>query len=165
MENSLKFKMDNFRSKMHQLGRPDVANGGKHGQFTTKGDPPNKDMKKPRKGEIKFLPEYPEGIEDHHMEEAREDLVYEMMKAKPDGSVIKKWMDVKFALCRKEVVKDKPTISRIMPRWSAVCHRMPGLYHCFEFSFTMHIIFFVLFQVFLEFNRVVGMHLTVCLPA
>ncbi|MCI4379281.1 hypothetical protein PGIGA_G00226140, partial [Pangasianodon gigas] len=52
-ENSLKFKMGNYRNKMRQLGRLEVTvNAGKRGRHTTIGNPPNKDIKKPRKGEI-----------------------------------------------------------------------------------------------------------------
>lgn len=36
-----------------------------------------------------------------------------MMKAKPNGSLIKKETDMTFALRRKEVVKDKPAICQI----------------------------------------------------
>ncbi|XP_070399908.1 uncharacterized protein [Nothobranchius furzeri] len=89
-KNSLKFKMENYRSKMRQLGRADVAvNGGKRGRYSASFDPPNKDIKKPKKGEINFLPDYPEGMDDRNLEETRQVLVNEMKK-KPNGSLIKK---------------------------------------------------------------------------
>lgn len=134
-KHSLKFKMGNYRTKMRQLGRLDVTvNGGKRGRYTTNGDPPNKGIKKPRKGEINFLPEYPEGLDDHNLEAARQVLVNEMMKTKPNGSLVKKEMDVTFALRRKEVVKDKPDISQIVHRWpglfteSQVCMTILSIY-------------------------------------
>ncbi|XP_061770717.1 uncharacterized protein LOC133561440 [Nerophis ophidion] len=100
--NSLKFKVGNYRAKMCKPGRLDVTvNSGKRGRYSPNSDPPNKDIKKPRKGEIHFLPQYPEGLDDHNLEAARQVLVNEMMKAKPNGSVIKKEMDVTFALRRK----------------------------------------------------------------
>lgn len=120
-KNSLKLKMGNYRTKMRQLGRLDVTvNGGKRERYTINGDPPNKDIKKPRKGEINFLPDYPEGMDDHNLEGARQVLVNEMMKTKPNGSLVKKEMDVTFALRRKEVVKDKPAISQMVHRWPAL---------------------------------------------
>lgn len=120
-KNSLKVKMGNCRTKMHQLGRVDVTvNSGKRGRHTTNGDPPNKNIKKARKGEINFLPEYPEGMDDHNLEGACQVLISEMMKRKPNGSLIKKEMDVTFALWRKEVVIDKPAISQIIHRWPAL---------------------------------------------
>ncbi|CAL9686158.1 unnamed protein product [Knipowitschia caucasica] len=138
-KNSLKFKVGNYRAKMCKLGRLDVTvNSGKRGRYSTNGDPPNKDIKKPRKGEINFLPQYPEGLDDHNLEAARQVLVNEMMKAKPNGSLIKKEMDRTFALRRKEVVTDKPAITQIVQRWPAL------------FSES---------QVCCEFTRVVGKNL------
>ena len=120
-KNSITFKMGNYRSKMRKLGRLDVSvNGGKRGRHSTGGDPPNKGIKKPRKGEINFLPDYPEGMEDQNLEGIRQILVNEMMKTKPNASLIKKEMDVTFALRRKEVVNDEPAISQIVERWPAL---------------------------------------------
>lgn len=114
-KNSLKFKMGKYRTKMRQLGRVDVTvNSGKRGRYTTNTEPPNKNIKKARKGEINSLPKYPEGMDDHDLEGARQVLIDEMMKRKPNGHLIKKEMDVTFALRRKEVVIDKPAISQII---------------------------------------------------
>ena len=120
-KNSLKFKMGNYRTKMRQLGRLDVTvNGGKRGRYSADGDHPNKDIKKARKGEINFLPEYPEGKDDHNLEEARQVMVTEMMKTKQNASLVMKEMDVTFALRRKEVVKNKPPIDQMLQRWPAL---------------------------------------------
>ncbi|GAA6089217.1 uncharacterized protein LOC113645414 isoform X1 [Tachysurus ichikawai] len=44
--------MGNYRSKMRSLGHTDVmVNAGKRGRYSTSSDPPNKNIKKPRKGE------------------------------------------------------------------------------------------------------------------
>lgn len=59
-----------------------AVNGGKHVRHTTSGNPTNKDIKKPRKGEINFLPDYPEGMDDHNLEGAHQ--VHEMKKTKPN---------------------------------------------------------------------------------
>lgn len=119
--NSLKFKMGNYRSKMRLLGRLDVTvNSRKSGRSPTEDDPHNKEIKKPRKGEINFLPNYPEGLDQHHLEEARQVLVQEMKKAKPNGSLVKKEMNMTFAQRRAEVVKDKPPIIEMVQRWPAL---------------------------------------------
>uniref|UniRef100_A0A8C7WUQ7 C2H2-type domain-containing protein n=1 Tax=Oryzias sinensis TaxID=183150 RepID=A0A8C7WUQ7_9TELE len=76
-----------------------------------------------------------EGRDDHNLEEARQVLVNEMMKTKPNGSLVKKNMDLTFALRRKEVVQNKPAISQMLHRWPAL---------------------FTESQVFYEFSRVVG---------
>ncbi|XP_053350010.1 uncharacterized protein LOC128520025 [Clarias gariepinus] len=113
--------MGNYRTKMRQLGRLDVTvNGGKRGSDTTNGDPPNTQIKKPKKGEINFLPDFPEGMNDQNMKVAREVLVNEMMKTKPKESLVKKEMDVTFAFRRKEIVNEKPAISQVVHRWPAL---------------------------------------------
>lgn len=120
-KDSLKFKVGNYRAKMCKLYQLDVTvNSGKRGKYSTNGDLPNKDIKKPKKGEINFLPQYPEGLDDNNMEAAHQVLVNETMKAKPNGSLIKKEMDVTFALRRKEIVTEKPAITQIVERWPAL---------------------------------------------
>uniref|UniRef100_A0A3B4U491 PB1 domain-containing protein n=1 Tax=Seriola dumerili TaxID=41447 RepID=A0A3B4U491_SERDU len=186
-KNSLKFKVGNYRAKMCKLGRLDVTvNSGKRGRYSTNGDPPNKDIKKPRKGEINFLPQYPEGLDDRNLEAARQVLVNEMMKAKPNGSLIKKEMDMTFALRRKEVVTDKPAITQIVQRWPAlfsesqVCMPVLSIYkysiqwltlcdpnrvvlrviNVFHLTMGLYMLGYVLcFQVCYEFTRVVGKNL------
>lgn len=59
-------------------------------------------------------------MDDHNLEGARQVMISEMMKRKPNGPLIKKEMDVTFALRRKEVVIDKPAISQIIRRWPAL---------------------------------------------
>ncbi|MEQ2174945.1 hypothetical protein GOODEAATRI_012982, partial [Goodea atripinnis] len=135
-KNSLKFKMGNYRTKMRRLGHCDVTvNGGKHGKHSPCGDPPNKRIKKPKRGEINYLPDYPDGQDDSTLEDARQTMVDEMKKKTPNGALIKQKMDLTFALRRSEVVKDKPAITQICERWPAL--------------FTEQ-------QVCLEFSRVVG---------
>lgn len=43
-------------------------------------------IEKPRKGEINYLPDFPEGMDDNALEAAPRVIVSEMMKAKPDNS-------------------------------------------------------------------------------
>lgn len=119
--NSLKFKMGNYRTKLRQMGRLDVkVNEGRCGATSTDGIPPHKNIKKAKKGEINFLPDYPEGMDDQTLEVIREALVNEMMKSNPNVSFLKKQMDMTFALRRKEVVQDKPPVVQILHRWPAL---------------------------------------------
>lgn len=109
-----------------RLGRLDVTvNSGKRGRYSTNGDPPNKDTKKPRKGEINVLSQYPEGLDDHNLEAAHQVLLNEMMKAKPYGSLIKKKMDKTFSLWRKESVTDKHTDMQLPRLFSNGLHFSP----------------------------------------
>ncbi|XP_060763104.1 uncharacterized protein LOC132872344 isoform X2 [Neoarius graeffei] len=77
-------------------------------------------------------------MEGHNLEGARQVVVQETMKAKPDALLVKKEMDVTFALRRQEVVKDKPAINQMVQRWPAL---------------------FTESQVYYEFSRVVGKNL------
>ncbi|KAL2098315.1 hypothetical protein ACEWY4_007522 [Coilia grayii] len=55
------------------MGQLDViVNGGKRGRHTTGGDHPSKDLKRPKKGELNFLPHYPEGMGGHNLKGARQ---------------------------------------------------------------------------------------------
>lgn len=119
--NSLKFKMGNYRTKMRQLGRPDVTiNGGKLGKNNADGEPSHKNIKKARKGEVNYLPEFPEGLDVAGLEVVREAMAKEMQKRNPNDSLIRKNMDITFALRRREVVKDEPDISLMVQRWPAL---------------------------------------------
>ncbi|CAL8281883.1 unnamed protein product [Merluccius merluccius] len=128
--------MGNYRTKMRQRGHRDVTvNSGKHGKHSPCGDPPNKRIKKPKRGEVNYLADYPDGQDDSSLEDARQLMVDEMKKKTPNGALIKQKMDLTFALRRNEVVKDKPAITQMCQCWPAL--------------FTEH-------QVCLEFSRVVG---------
>lgn len=137
--NSLKDKMGNYRSKMRSLGHTDVTvNAGKRGRYSTSSDPPNKNIKKPRKGEVNYLPNLPSGHDTSSLELLRQQLADETKKKKPDATFINQNMDVTLSLRRQEVVINKPPVSQILQRWPAL---------------------FTESQVYQEFNRIVGKNL------
>lgn len=142
---------------MCQLDRVDVTvNSGEHGRHTTIGDPPNKDIQKPRKGEIHFLPEYPEGMDDHNLDGAHQVLVSEIMKTKPNGSLIKKDMDVAFAFWRKEVQLFSQK-ARFVWLFEYLQKKDMALYVLnVMLNKIVHGLLCLMFQVCYEFNRVVG---------
>lgn len=66
---------------MRQWGHHDVTvNGVKHGKHSSCGDPPNKRIKKPKRGEVNYLPDYPDGQDDSSLEDAQQLMVDEMKK-------------------------------------------------------------------------------------
>ncbi|XP_051975368.1 sterile alpha motif domain-containing protein 3-like [Xyrauchen texanus] len=137
-KNSLKHKMANYRTKRRQSGCLDVAvNAGKRGRHSA-GQPANKRIKKANKGEINYLPNFPDGFDQAALEGACKDLVDEMQKRTPNGPLVKQKMDQTFSLRRKEVVESEPAISTMVKRWPAL--------------FTED-------QVFMEFSRIVGKNL------
>lgn len=177
--NSLKFKMGNYRTKMRQLGWPDVTvNSGKRGKPNADGEPSDKNIKKPRKGEVNFLPEFPNGMDVAGLEAVRVAMVNKMQKRNPNDSLIRNNMDISFALRREEVVKKMPDISQMTQRWPAlftesqVCESVLYIYCviCVTEVIVQHVqsymsvispndFIFNIFQVYLEFNRIVGRNL------
>lgn len=98
---------------MRQLGWPDVTvNGGKLGKNNADGEPSRKNIKKPRKGEVNYLPDFPEGMDVARLEALRETMVNEMQKKNPNDSLIRKNMDITCALRRDEVVSMSLTSAR-----------------------------------------------------
>ncbi len=113
--------MGNFRSKMRNLGYPDVTiNGGRRGTNNPEGMPSRKHIKKPKKCEINFLPNFPEGHNDDSLESVRKEIQDEMKTRTPSSSLLAQQMDLTFALRRKEIVESAPAISDMLERWPAL---------------------------------------------
>ncbi|XP_063058225.1 uncharacterized protein LOC134451755 [Engraulis encrasicolus] len=139
--NSLKFKMGNYRTKLRQMGRRDVTvNSRRRGGMSPDGEHPRKNIKKAKKGELNFLPDFPDGMDEDKLEELRQHLAHEMKKAHPSTAIVNRYMDLTFALRRKEAVHDKPPIAEILHRWPAL---------------------FTESQICYEFNRIVGKNLSI----
>ncbi|KAK3510914.1 hypothetical protein QTP70_025544, partial [Hemibagrus guttatus] len=61
-KNSLRFKMGNYRAKLSRAGIKDVAvNAGKYSRTNPQGAASRANIKRPRRGEVNFLPNYPHG--------------------------------------------------------------------------------------------------------
>ncbi|XP_016415468.1 uncharacterized protein LOC107745950, partial [Sinocyclocheilus rhinocerous] len=116
-KNSLKY----YRTKRRQSGCLDVVvNAGKRGGHSTPGESANKNIKKAKKGELNYLPNFPDGFDQIGLEDTRKVLVDEMQKRTPNGRLVKEKMDLTFALRRKEVVESEPAISQMVERWPAL---------------------------------------------
>lgn len=73
--------MGNYRSKMRNIGHTMVmVNAGKRWRYSTSSEPPHKNIKKPRKGEVKYLPDLPDGQDASSLEISREQLEDELKK-------------------------------------------------------------------------------------
>ncbi|KAL1281311.1 hypothetical protein QQF64_000114, partial [Cirrhinus molitorella] len=93
----------------------------------------SKGLKRPKRYEVNFLPEHPEGQNGDSLETARQLLVKEMRKVNPSGTLIASKMDQTFSMRRHEIVDAKTAVKVLMERWPAL--------------FTER-------QVFAEFNRI-----------
>lgn len=116
---SLKYKMANYRTKLRNLGCPELSiNSLKHKPADR--CQPAYDVKKPRKAEVNFFPRYPAGETQDSLEGERLALLSEVKKRRND-TVVKEKMAKTFAYRRQEVVRDKPMITEFRIRW-------PGLF-------------------------------------
>lgn len=120
-KNSFKFKMGNFRTKMRRSGMADVTvNGNKRRRDFVEGEPSCSNIKRPKRSETNFLPNFPEGETEDTLESVRRQLESEAKKRLPDSVNVKKMMDQTFSLRRKEIVEEQPPVIRMMERWPAL---------------------------------------------
>lgn len=122
-KNSLRFKMGNYRTKLSRAGIKDVAvNAGKRSSSNPEGTPSRANIKRPRRGEINFLPNYPRGESKDTLETQRLDMVEEFKKTLADRDMIlvHQHMQRTFALRREEIVNSAPPIAELKDRWPAL---------------------------------------------
>lgn len=114
----LKIKMMNFRTKLSRAGHPEVAinslKNKRSGQQT-----PAANIKKPRKGDVNFCPNIPNGETRDSLEMERVALLTEVKKKKKDEAVIKEKMQRTFSLRRQEILQE-PKIPEFLNKWPAL---------------------------------------------
>lgn len=116
-KNSLMYKMGNYRTKLRKAGCAEVAinTGIKCApQMASKG------LKRPKRYEVNYLPNLPEGQNEDGLEAERKLLVEEMKKRNPSGTVIASKMDQTFPLRRREIVETEPPVKTLKERWPAL---------------------------------------------
>lgn len=99
-KNSLKFTLTSCQDVSVNAGKR-----GKRGE-----QPENKTIKKAKKGELNFLPNFPDGFQMDAIEDACNAIVDEMKKQAPDKHIVKRNMDLTLVLRRKEVVETEPVV-------------------------------------------------------
>lgn len=112
---SLKFKMGNFRQKMRVAGCSEFRIN-----VRTSGSTSSKRLKRARKSEVNFLPDFLEVKAQSDLEIERYAMVCEMMKRKVDWKQIGEMMGNTFPLRRKEIVEDEPLVAQVKDRWPAL---------------------------------------------
>ena len=114
----LKYKMGNFRTKLRNLGCPELTvNALKHKHPDDSA--PAKNVKKPKKAEVNYLPPYPTGETKESLERVRIELVEEVKK-RDNGKIISEKMAKTFSLRREEIVTQCPLIADLKERWPAL---------------------------------------------
>ncbi|TKS86216.1 hypothetical protein D9C73_020333 [Collichthys lucidus] len=120
-KNSIRFKMGNYRNKMRRAGCREVAvNAGKRSKSHPERESSHSNIKRPKRAEVNFLPNFPEGKNESHLEKLRQMIVDECQKTEKDLSFIRKLMEATFPLRRQTVVVSCPPVNEIMDLWPAL---------------------------------------------
>ncbi|XP_026158974.1 uncharacterized protein LOC113128125 [Mastacembelus armatus] len=112
---SLKYKM---ATRLRNIGCPELSINAVKEKRSSMSQGPNQ-VKKPRKAEVNYCPEYPSGETKESLEEESQALVLEVKK-KNNQHLIKHKMERTFAYRRQEVIKDMPFIADFKNRWPAL---------------------------------------------
>lgn len=115
---SLKYKMANYRTRLRNIGCQELTINSVKEKRSGMGPGPNQ-VKKPRKAEVNFCPDYPPGETKESLEEERKALLLEGKK-KNNDQLIKRKMEKTFAYRRQEIIKDMPFIAEVKNRWPAL---------------------------------------------
>ena len=133
---SLKYKMANYRTKLRNLGCSELSvNSFKRGPSDLRTAP--NQVKKPRKAEVNYCPDYPTGQTKESLEEERLALLTDVQKSNNQQVVTEK-MERTFAYRRHEVIEDEPFIADFKRRWPALfserevsyCVVLTKSFHC-----------------------------------
>ena len=122
-QNSLRLKMGNYRTKLTKAGIKDVAvNAGKHSRTNPEGAPSRASIKRPRRGEINFLPNFPLGETRQTLEMQRLAMVEQFKRTSMERDMISihQHMQRTFALRRDEIVDLAPPVVELKDRWPAL---------------------------------------------
>lgn len=115
---SLKYKMANYRTRLRNIGCQELTINSVKEKRSGMGPGPNQ-VKKPRKAEVNFCPDYPPGETKESLEEERKALLLEVKK-KNNDQLIKRKMEKTFAYRRQEIIKGMPFIAEVKNRWPAL---------------------------------------------
>ncbi|KAG1929083.1 sterile alpha motif domain-containing protein 3 [Pimephales promelas] len=114
----LKYKMGNYRTKLRGLGCPELdVNSLKQKRAHERA--PAKNIKKPRKAEVNFLPPHPQGETEESLENERVALLNEV-KMRNNYQIICEKMAKTFSFRRQEVVSHALSVSELKNRWPAL---------------------------------------------
>uniref|UniRef100_A0A3Q3NBK1 PB1 domain-containing protein n=1 Tax=Mastacembelus armatus TaxID=205130 RepID=A0A3Q3NBK1_9TELE len=97
-KNSLKFKMGNYRAKLSRAGFHEVAvNSGKRSRNNPDEQAPHTNIKRPKKAEVNFLPNFPRGQDAASLEQFRVQIADEVKMSEKNLPWITKLMQMTFS--------------------------------------------------------------------
>lgn len=80
---------------------------------------PAKNVKKPKRAEVNYLPPHPQGKTIESLEKERVELLCEVIK-RDNCQVVAEKMAKTFSLRRQEIIYEAPAIRDFMQRWPAL---------------------------------------------
>ncbi|XP_039621640.1 uncharacterized protein LOC120537072 [Polypterus senegalus] len=120
-KNSLLFKMGNYRNKMRRAGCIEVSiNAGKRSQNNPDNESPHSGIKRPKRAEVNFLPNFPKGENSTSLECLREQIIEELKKTERNLPLIGRMMQTTFALRRQTIIQFSPPVKEILDLWPAL---------------------------------------------
>ncbi|XP_056099457.1 uncharacterized protein LOC130105545 [Rhinichthys klamathensis goyatoka] len=115
--------MGNYRTKLSRSGCEEVAvNSGKRSQNNPESESPHSNIKRARRAEVNYLPNFPKGESAESLEQQRLQIVEEVSKTERSLGLIEKLMQSTFALRRKQIVVDNPSqpVKEFLEKWPAL---------------------------------------------
>lgn len=118
---SLGFKMGNYRQKLARSGCAEVSiNAGKRSKNNPDNDHPHSNIKRARRSEVNFLPNFPRGESQATLEQLSLQINEEVEKAEKNLLLIEKLMQKTFALRRQDIVKSEFPVRELLNSWPAL---------------------------------------------
>uniref|UniRef100_A0A0F8AUA9 Sterile alpha motif domain-containing protein 3 n=1 Tax=Larimichthys crocea TaxID=215358 RepID=A0A0F8AUA9_LARCR len=111
---------------------------GKRSRTNPENDYPHSNIKRARRAEVNYLPNFPRGENETTLEEMRVQIIQETEKTERDQILIEKLMHTTFALRRQHIVQGSPQVREFLENWPAL--QMQS-------------------QVFAEFHRITNVNL------
>ncbi|KAI7790587.1 hypothetical protein IRJ41_011391 [Triplophysa rosa] len=115
---SLKYKMQNYRTKLCRLGHPEVCVNSLRNKRKGQGKPAA-NIKKPKKAEVNYIHLHPKGESTERLEQERIALLTEVKK-RDNEVVIKAKMEKTFSYRRQQIVEQRPMIEEFKNQWPAL---------------------------------------------
>ncbi|KAK1890982.1 hypothetical protein KUDE01_009812, partial [Dissostichus eleginoides] len=97
-----------------------IVNAGKRSRSNPDSEPPHSNIKRPKRAEVNFLPNLPQGEDPSSLEHLRQTIVEEVKKTEMNLPLLKKMMQTTFALRRQTIVRKCPPVNELMDLWPAL---------------------------------------------
>ena len=106
---------------MRRAGCQEVAvNAGKRSRKKPENEPSHSNIKRPKRAEVNFLPNFPQGENPSSLDLLRQAIVEEVKKTERNLPLISKMMQNTFALRRQTIVMTSPAVKELMDLWPAL---------------------------------------------